>query len=93
MKGLMACGLPLEEVVPIVTLNAARILGREDQLGALRPGAVPTSRCSTTGAAASASVTTEGEVSPAAAHGRRSASARGAGVEADASILPRAEAA
>ena len=40
MTGLMACGLPLEQVVPMVTLNAARMLGREDELGSLRPGTV-----------------------------------------------------
>jgi dihydroorotase len=40
MTGLMACGLALEEVVPMVTRNAARMLGREDELGALRPGTV-----------------------------------------------------
>jgi dihydroorotase len=38
MTGLMACGVPLEQVVPMVTLNAARMLGREDELGSLRPG-------------------------------------------------------
>ena len=40
MTGLMACGLPLEQVVPMVTRNAARMLGREDELGTLRPGTV-----------------------------------------------------
>jgi dihydroorotase len=40
MTGLMACGVPLERVVPMVTLNAARMLGREDEVGTLRPGAV-----------------------------------------------------
>ena len=40
MTGLMACGLTLEEVVPMVTQNAARMLGREDELGTLRPGIV-----------------------------------------------------
>ena len=40
MTGLMACGLRLEQVVPMVTLNAARMLGREDELGSLRPGTV-----------------------------------------------------
>ena len=40
MTGLMACGLALEEVVPMVTRNAARMLGREDELGTLRPGTV-----------------------------------------------------
>ncbi len=40
MTGLMACGLTLEEVVPMVTQNAARMLGREDELGTLRPGTV-----------------------------------------------------
>ena len=40
MTGLIACGLALEEVVPMVTRNAARMLGREDELGTLRPGTV-----------------------------------------------------
>jgi dihydroorotase len=40
MTGLMACGLRLEQVVPMVTRNAARMLGREGELGTLRPGAV-----------------------------------------------------
>jgi dihydroorotase len=40
MTGLMACGLGLEQVVPMVTRNAARMLGREGELGTLRPGAV-----------------------------------------------------
>src|SRR5262249_12359529 len=40
MTGLMACGLSLEQIVPMVTRNAARMLGREDELGTLRAGAV-----------------------------------------------------
>jgi dihydroorotase len=40
MTGLMACGLTLEQVVPMVTRNAARMLGREDEVGSLRPGTV-----------------------------------------------------
>jgi dihydroorotase len=40
MTGLLACGLRLEQVVPMVTRNAARLLGREAELGSLRPGAV-----------------------------------------------------
>ena len=40
MTGLMACGLRLEQVVPMVTRNAARMLGLENELGSLRPGAV-----------------------------------------------------
>jgi dihydroorotase len=40
MTSLMACGLTLEQVAPMVTRNAARMLGREDELGRLRPGAV-----------------------------------------------------
>jgi dihydroorotase len=39
MTGLMACGLRLEQVVPMVTTNAARMLGRVDEIGSLRPGA------------------------------------------------------
>jgi dihydroorotase len=40
MTGLMACGLRLEQVVPMVTRNAARMIGREGETGTLRPGAV-----------------------------------------------------
>ena len=40
MTGLMACGLRLEDVVPMVTRNAARMLAREGEVGTLRPGAV-----------------------------------------------------
>jgi dihydroorotase len=40
MTGLIACGLSLEQVVPMVTRNAARMLGLEDELGTLRAGAV-----------------------------------------------------
>jgi dihydroorotase len=40
MTGLMACGLRLEQVVPMVTRNAARLLGREGEVGTLAPGAV-----------------------------------------------------
>jgi dihydroorotase len=40
MTGLMACGLRLEQVVPMVTRNAARLLGREGEVGTLRPGTV-----------------------------------------------------
>jgi dihydroorotase len=40
MTGLMACGLDLEQVVPMVTRNAARMLGEDGNLGTLRRGAV-----------------------------------------------------
>jgi dihydroorotase len=40
MTGLMACGLRLEQVVPMVTRNAARLLGQDGELGTLRPGSV-----------------------------------------------------
>jgi dihydroorotase len=40
MTGLLACGLSLEQVVPMVTGNAARMLGRAGELGTLRPGVV-----------------------------------------------------
>jgi dihydroorotase len=40
MTELMACGLTLEQVVPMVTSNAARLLGLEHEIGALRPGTV-----------------------------------------------------
>jgi dihydroorotase len=40
MTELMACGLTLEQVVPMVTSNAARMLGGNGHLGTLAPGAV-----------------------------------------------------
>ncbi|HZS32480.1 MAG TPA: amidohydrolase/deacetylase family metallohydrolase [Methylomirabilota bacterium] len=40
MTSLIACGLTLEQVVPMVTANAARMLGLGDEVGTLRPGAV-----------------------------------------------------
>ena len=40
MTVLMACGLTLEQVVPMVTSNAARLLRLEDEIGTLRPGVV-----------------------------------------------------
>ncbi len=40
MTALMALGLTLEQLVPMVTTNAARMLGLEDELGSLKPGAV-----------------------------------------------------
>jgi dihydroorotase len=40
MSSMMALGLTLEQVVPMVTTNAAAMLGLSDELGTLRPGAV-----------------------------------------------------
>jgi dihydroorotase len=40
MSSMMALGLSLEQVVPMVTTNAAAMLGLSDELGTLRPGAV-----------------------------------------------------
>ena len=38
MTALLACGVPLEKLVPMVTSNAAAMLGLDDEIGALRPG-------------------------------------------------------
>ena len=38
MSSMMALGLSLEQVVPMVTSNPAKALDLEDQIGALRPG-------------------------------------------------------
>ena len=38
MTGLMACGLRLEQVVPMVTRNAARLLARDERAGHSPPG-------------------------------------------------------
>jgi dihydroorotase len=40
MTGLLACGVPLEQLVPMVTSHAAAMLGLADEIGNLRPGAV-----------------------------------------------------
>ncbi|WP_035656656.1 amidohydrolase/deacetylase family metallohydrolase, partial [Bradyrhizobium sp. STM 3809] len=40
MSSLVALGLTLEQVVPMVTSNPAAMLGLSDQIGALRPGMV-----------------------------------------------------
>jgi dihydroorotase len=40
MTGLIACGVALERVVPMVTSNAARMLGLGDEIGTLKPGVV-----------------------------------------------------
>ena len=39
MTSMMALGLSLEQVVPMVTTHAARMIGMQDSLGALRVGA------------------------------------------------------
>lgn len=38
MTSLMALGLTIEQVVPMVTSNAARMCGMEDTIGTLKPG-------------------------------------------------------
>jgi len=38
MSSMMALGLTLEQVVPMVTSNAAEMLGLSDRIGTLRPG-------------------------------------------------------
>lgn len=38
MSSMMALGLPLEQVVPMVTSHAAEMIGRAAEIGALRPG-------------------------------------------------------
>jgi dihydroorotase len=40
MTSMMALGLPLERVIAMVTSNAARMIGMQDQLGQLRVGGV-----------------------------------------------------
>jgi dihydroorotase len=40
MTSMMALGLTLEQVIPMVTSNAARMIGMQDQLGHLRAGGV-----------------------------------------------------
>jgi dihydroorotase len=38
MSSMMALGLTLEQVVPMVTSNPAKMLGRADEIGALKVG-------------------------------------------------------
>jgi dihydroorotase len=38
MSSMLALGLTLEQVVPMVTTNAAAMIGLSDEIGALRPG-------------------------------------------------------
>jgi dihydroorotase len=38
MSSMMALGLPLEQVVPLVTANPAKMLGRADEIGAIKIG-------------------------------------------------------
>jgi dihydroorotase len=40
MTSMLALGLTLEQVVPMVTSNAARMIGMQDELGSLRVGSV-----------------------------------------------------
>jgi dihydroorotase len=40
MTAMLACGLTLEQVVPMVTTHPAAMLGLEGELGTLRPGTV-----------------------------------------------------
>ena len=40
MTTLMACGLTLEQVVPMATSNPARMLRLENDIGTLKPGVV-----------------------------------------------------
>jgi len=40
MTGLLACGVPLEKIVPMVTSHAAAMLGLGGEIGNLRPGGV-----------------------------------------------------
>jgi dihydroorotase len=40
MTAMMACGLTLEQVVPMVTANPARLLRLEGQIGTLKPGVI-----------------------------------------------------
>lgn len=38
MTSMLALGLPLEKIVPMVTVNPAKMLGLESELGLLKPG-------------------------------------------------------
>jgi dihydroorotase len=38
MSSMLALGLTMEQVVPMVTVNAAKMIGKEDEIGSLKPG-------------------------------------------------------
>ena len=38
MSSMLALGLTMEQVVPMVTINAAKMIGMEDEIGSLKPG-------------------------------------------------------
>jgi dihydroorotase len=38
MSSMIALGIPLEDVVPMVTSNPAQMIGMSDRIGALKPG-------------------------------------------------------
>ena len=38
MSSMLALGLPLERIVPMVSVNPARMLGLENEIGLLKPG-------------------------------------------------------
>jgi dihydroorotase len=40
MSSMLALGLTLEQVVPMVTVNAAAMIGKQDEIGTLKPGIV-----------------------------------------------------
>ena len=40
MSSMLALGLTMEQIVPMVTTNAARMIGKEDEIGTLKPGVV-----------------------------------------------------
>jgi dihydroorotase len=40
MSSMLALGLTMEQVVPMVTINAAKMIGMEDEIGSLKPGVV-----------------------------------------------------
>ena len=40
MSSMLALGLTMEQVVPMVTINAAKMIGMENEIGSLKPGVV-----------------------------------------------------
>jgi dihydroorotase len=38
MSSMLALGLTLEQIVPMVTTNAAAMIGKQDEIGTLKPG-------------------------------------------------------
>ena len=91
---MLALGLSLEQVVPMVTTNAAAMIGLSDEIGALRPGtAADVSVLSDSAAGSFCATTRRHEVVAERLLQPLFCLRAGKRYDADASILPQAVAA